>query len=352
MSAEVSKEDNCRAFVKADVLQVEGLVEDSADVTMLCAISIADLQAAFPEIFFQKVKSLPHRVKTLVADSVNKLLLRGVEGSVVAVNLQAMMILRRDMIASVLPDIIQNAIELDEGIYITYEGDGKAFVLDLTDAAASEFPFAGTSWPHTLLDDYKIRWFKLSDTQRDAVVELMRNRFSKDLTQLGLVDEEASFIASMWESWGLIHFKASTLAVLTKDMPSSFVFQPEISVDIMKGEEVIKNVVALKERVTELHDTFIKEEVSRRKAVLRQQFPSLDAVEFERYEKAVLEQEYWKIVMQVVEGTSFQPSKTEASEARALEEPRRKVARLESAVGHAEADARQPAEYEAGLFEQ
>ena len=64
-------------------------------------------------------------------------------------------------------------------------------------------------------------------------------------------------------------------------------------------------------------------------------FASLDAVEFKKYEKCFLEQGYWKIVMQVVEGTSVQPSETEASEERALEEPRRKVARLVSVVGNA-----------------
>ena len=272
MSAEVSKDDTCRDSVKAGVLQVERVVEDSADVTMPYAMSIADLEAAFPEIFLQKMESLPQRVEALVVDSVNKLLLNGVQGSVVGVDLEAIVILRQDMVASALPDIIQKALQLDEGIYVTYEGDGEAFVLDLTDAAASEFPFAGTSWPDTLLDAYKIRWFKLSDTQRDGVVELMPNRFSKCLTEAGFVDEEDSLIASLKEPWGLIHSKASTVAVMTKDMASTFVFQPEIPIDIIKGEETMKNVMALKGRVNEAHDTLIKQEVSRRKDVLRQQF--------------------------------------------------------------------------------
>jgi hypothetical protein len=121
-------------FTKVEpALPVEDrVVETSVDAKVSCAMDLAELEAALKDKSVDNMHSLPQRVKQLVLETFNNLLLNSVHGVGVELDQEDILKLRDEKITRDLPDIIKEAVELDtEAIYVTHEGGSEQLVLDL-----------------------------------------------------------------------------------------------------------------------------------------------------------------------------------------------------------------------------
>ena len=133
-------------------------------------------------------------------------------------------------------------------------------------------------------------WVELSDSQRKHANVKIRDDFRAYIAELGLTEEDASNDPNLWESWGLKGFKDAADAVTAKADVPSFIFTPEVSIDMIEDEEVRKKALAiLHNRVNEDQDKLIKQEILRRKDVLRQRLANLDTETITKYENRLVE---------------------------------------------------------------
>jgi hypothetical protein len=132
---------------------------------------------------------------------------------------------------------------------------------------------------------------------------MMQASFRAYTIDLEIDDDKASRDSSLWDSWGLKGFKDAKTAVLAKVAAAAFIFEPEVPIDMIQDAEKRKKASTLKPRVTEDQEKLIKVEILSRKTALRQKLNNaLDAAALTKYEKRLVEKEYWNVVMQVVEG--------------------------------------------------
>ena len=151
---------------------------------------------------------------------------------------------------------------------------------------------------------------------------MMQASFRDYTIDLEIADDEASRDSSLWENWGLKGFKDAEAAVLAKVAAAAFIFEPEVPIDMIQDAEKRKNASTLKPRVTEDQDKLIKVEILRRKTALRQKLSNvLEAAALTKYEKQLVEKEYWNVVMQVVEGNLVDASTQREARNSGIETP-------------------------------
>ena len=174
---------------------------------------------------------------------------------------------------------------------------------DTEDGTCHNFPFDTSVWPKKRAEAYKQIWRHWSDVQKEEAVSMMQASFQDYTIELELTDDEASRDSSVWDSWGLQGFNVAKIALLPKVASTAFIFEPELSIDVIQDEGKRKKASALKPGVTEDQEKLIKVEILRLKSALRQQLNNaLDAAKVTKYEKQLVEKEYWNVVIQVVEG--------------------------------------------------
>jgi len=190
------------------------------------------------------------------------------------------------------------------------------------EGTTNEFPFAANLWPQKIVDAYKKIWLQWSDLQKEDAAAMMQASFREYTIEVGIADEETSKNSSLWETWGLKGFKDVTAAVMAKVVVAGFIFKPEVSIDMIKDEEGRKKAMTIQHnRVNEDQDKLIKQEILRRKDVLRQQLAGLDTATITKYENRLVEGEYWNIAMQVVEGNLVEaPTQNEGRQAKHFDE--------------------------------
>ena len=122
------------------------VVETSVDAKASCAMDLAELEAALKDKSVDNMHSLPQRVKQLVLETFNNLLLNSVHGVAVELDQEDILELRNEKITRDLLDIIKEAVELDTGIYVTHEGGSVQLVLDLALLPAKDQEEFRTVW--------------------------------------------------------------------------------------------------------------------------------------------------------------------------------------------------------------
>jgi hypothetical protein len=349
---------------------------NSVDAKISCVMDSAELKTILKDKSVNNIHSLSRRVKQLVIETFNNLLLNIVDGVGVELDQDDILTLRDVKITRDLPDIIKQAVKLDtDAVYVTHEDGSEQLVLDLTllpgkdqeefrtawygmseksqqdvarvmhrqfethiamidlamdpddlevlqadwskrhflqilqatenkqKGACHNFPFVATLWPQKNLEAYKQTWRQWSDEQREDAVAMMQASFRAYTIDLEIDEHKASRDSSLWNSWGLKGFKDAQTAVLAKVAAADFIFEPEVSIDMIQDAEQRKKAGTLKPSVTEDQEKLIKVEILNRRSALRQKLNNaLNAAALIKYEKQLVEKEYWNVVMQVVEG--------------------------------------------------
>ena len=108
------------------------VVETSIDAEVACVMNLAELEAALKNKGVNIMQSLPQRLKHVVLQNFNSLLLNSVPDVEVNLDQEDIVKIRDDLITHTLPGIIKEALEKDTGLYVTTEGGGEHLVLDLT----------------------------------------------------------------------------------------------------------------------------------------------------------------------------------------------------------------------------
>ena len=154
------------------------VVETSVDAKVSCAMSLAELEAALKDNYVVMMHSLPQRVKQLVLENFNNLLLNSVHGVVAELDQEDIVKLRDEKITRGLPDIIEKSVELDTGIYVTHEGGGEQLVLDLVLLPAED------------QEEFRTAWSALSEKrQQDAALEV-EEQFGAHMSKIGITVDE------------------------------------------------------------------------------------------------------------------------------------------------------------------
>ena len=360
---------------------------NSVNAKISCVMDPAELKTILKDKSVNNIHSLSRRVKQLVIETFNNLLLNIVDGVGVELDQDDILTLRDVKITRDLPDIIKQAVKLDtDAVYVTHEDGAEQLVLDLTllprkdqeefrtawyamseksqqdiaremhrqfethiamidlamdpddlevlqadwskkyflqilqatenkqKDACHNFPFVATLWPQKNLEAYKQTWSEWSHEQREDAVAIMQAGFRAYTIDLEIDERKASRDSSLWNSWGLEGFKDAQTAVLAKVAAAAFIFEPEVSVDMIQDADQRKKANALKHSVTEDQEKLIKVEILNRRSALRQKLNNvLNAAALTKYEKQLVEKEYWNVVMQVAEGNLISaPTQREA----------------------------------------
>ena len=146
--------------------------DDSVDVTVPLGMTLEDLEVAFPEKSWANMRSLPQRVKSLVVDQVNKLLFDSGQTAVVGLDQEDIMKWRQEKLAVALPDIIDNVVIQDQGLYITYGTGAKELVLDLAPLSSKQ------------QEEFRVAWSTISEKRRQHVVAEAQKQFQVCVSEM------------------------------------------------------------------------------------------------------------------------------------------------------------------------
>ena len=108
------------------------VVAASSEAEVPCVMNLAELEAALKNKGVNIMQSLPLRVKHVVLQNFNSLLLNSVPDVEVKLDQEDIVKIRDDQITHTLPGIIKEALEKDTGLYVTTEGGSEHLVLELT----------------------------------------------------------------------------------------------------------------------------------------------------------------------------------------------------------------------------
>jgi len=124
----------------------DGVVETSSEAEGPCVMNLAELEAALKNKGVNIMQSLPQRVKHVVLQNFNSLLLNSVPDVEVDLDQEDVVKIRDDQITHSLPGIIKEALEKDTGLYVTREGGGEHLVLELALLPAEKQEEFRTAW--------------------------------------------------------------------------------------------------------------------------------------------------------------------------------------------------------------
>jgi hypothetical protein len=125
----VNNSVDAKASCAMDLAELETAPKDKS---VAYAMDLAELETALKDKSVDNMHSLSQRVKQLVLETFNNLLLNIVHGVGVELDQEDILELRDEKITRDLPDIIKEAVKLDtDAIYVTHEGGSEQLVLDL-----------------------------------------------------------------------------------------------------------------------------------------------------------------------------------------------------------------------------
>ena len=127
--------------------QPDSVAEAPADTCrLLLKVFVTDLQSASPRNLLTNMGSLPERVQPVIVTRVDEFLSPDVLGNVVGLSAEDILSLRDEEIAGAFPDIVQKAIDQDQGIYATHSGGRREQLLVLEPLSTEEQEQFRTAW--------------------------------------------------------------------------------------------------------------------------------------------------------------------------------------------------------------